>query len=70
MLFRAAEPAHRYRVLERFYRLPEATIARFYAGGVTPLDRVRLLAGRPPVSVRGALRCLSDGLPAAWGAHA
>jgi lycopene beta-cyclase len=32
MLFRAAEPRLRYRVLEHFYRLPEAVIARFYAG--------------------------------------
>ncbi len=32
MLYRAAEPGQRYRVLERFYRLPGPLIERFYAG--------------------------------------
>jgi lycopene beta-cyclase len=58
MLFRAAEPTGRYRVLQRFYRLPEATIHRFYAGALTNLDRARLLVGRPPVPLGRAARCL------------
>jgi lycopene beta-cyclase len=58
MLFRAARPQDRYRVLERFYRLPEDTIHRFYAGRLTPLDRARLLVGRPPVPLGRAARCL------------
>jgi lycopene beta-cyclase len=60
MLFQAAAPAERYRVLERFYRLPEGLIQRFYAGRPTLLDRVRLLSGRPPVPVRLAARCLFE----------
>ena len=32
MLFRAARPDDRYRVLQHFYRLPEDVVHRFYAG--------------------------------------
>ena len=60
MLFRAAEPDQRYRVLERFYRLPEPLIARFYAARLTTADKVRILSGRPPVPVRRALACMSE----------
>jgi lycopene beta-cyclase len=60
MLFRAAPPAERYRVLERFYALPEALIARFYAARLTPLDKLRIVSGRPPVPVGAALRCLAE----------
>jgi lycopene beta-cyclase len=57
MLFRAMEPASRWRLLSRFYRMPPASIARFYAMTSTPVDRGRILAGRPPegLSLRGAL---------------
>ena len=41
MLFRAAEPTNRYRILEHFYRLPQKTIARFYAGKLTSLDKLK-----------------------------
>lgn len=58
MLFRAGEPSERFRVLSRFYRLPEPTIRRFYAGALSPFDKVRLLAGKPPVPVMGALRAM------------
>ena len=34
MLFRAAAPAERYRVLEHFYRLDPGLIERFYAGAL------------------------------------
>jgi lycopene beta-cyclase len=60
MLFRAAAPAERYRVLERFYRLPDGLVRRFYAGTPSLLDRVRILSGRPPVPVRRAARCLFE----------
>jgi lycopene beta-cyclase len=56
MLYRAAEPKKRYRVLEHFYRLPEPLIARFYAGRLTGWDKLRVLSGRPPVPVGRALR--------------
>lgn len=55
MLFRAADPPARYRVLQHFYRLPEALIARFYAGSSTRADKLRILAGRPPVPIGRAL---------------
>ena len=60
MLFRAAEPAKRYKVLERFYRLPTPLIERFYAGEATLADKVRILAGKPPVPIGRALGCLSE----------
>jgi lycopene beta-cyclase len=47
-------------VLERFYRLPEETIQRFYAGDLSTLDRIRLLTGKPPVPIAGAARCLFE----------
>lgn len=55
MLFRAAEPDQRYRVLEHFYRLPAPLISRFYAAQLTPLDKLRILSGRPPVPLGKAL---------------
>lgn len=58
MLFRAALPAARYRVLERFYRLDHSLIERFYAARSTVLDRLRILSGRPPVPVGRAVRAL------------
>jgi len=60
MLFRAAEPAQRYRVLERFYGLPLGLIDRFYAGELSLFDRVRLVTGKPPVPMGKALRCLGE----------
>jgi lycopene beta-cyclase len=58
MLFRAAEPDKRYRVLERFYRLPEALIGRFYAGRSTLADKARILAGKPPVPIGRAIKAM------------
>jgi lycopene beta-cyclase len=60
MLFRAAEPPERYRVLQHFYRLPEALIGRFYAGQLTALDKLRILSGRPPVPLRKALSVMRE----------
>lgn len=58
MLFKAAEPEERYRILQRFYRLPSGLIERFYAGQSTLGDRARILAGRPPVAITRALRAI------------
>jgi len=58
MLFHAAEPAQRYRVLEHFYRLDPALIARFYAARSRWTDRLRILSGRPPVPIGKALAAL------------
>jgi lycopene beta-cyclase len=60
MLFRAAEPAERYRIFERFYRLDAGLIGRFYAGQSTAFDKVRILAGKPPVPVGRALRAMKE----------
>jgi lycopene beta-cyclase len=59
MLFRAAEPAKSYRVLEHFYRLPPATIARFYSSHLTAVDKMRILSGRPPVPIGRAIAALA-----------
>jgi lycopene beta-cyclase len=58
LLFRAAEPAERYRILERFYRLDAGLIARFYAGQSSFVDRARVLAGKPPVPIRRAIEVI------------
>lgn len=60
MLFRAAEPEERYRILERFYRLSPGLIARFYAGQSTFADKLRIVSGRPPVPMARALGALKD----------
>lgn len=58
MLFDAAEPDRRYRVFERFYRLPQPLIERFYAARSTLTDRIRILSGKPPVSVVRAVSAI------------
>jgi lycopene beta-cyclase len=58
MLFLAAEPEQRYRVLQHFYRLPDDTVRRFYAGQTGTLDRVRILSGRPPVPIAPAIKAI------------
>lgn len=60
MLFFAGEPAQRYRVLQRFYTLPQQLIERFYAARLTRFDQLRILSGKPPVPVAAALRALCD----------
>ncbi len=60
MLFRACAPGERYKVLERFYRLPRPLIERFYAAQATFGDKARILTGKPPVPVGAALKVLSE----------
>lgn len=64
MLFRAARPDDRYRVLQHFYRLPEDLVHRFYAGDTTLADHLRILSGKPPVPVGRAIRSWFSGPPA------
>jgi lycopene beta-cyclase len=60
MLFELFEPGDRFRVLERFYRLPSETIRRFYALETTRADRLKILCGRPPQGLNvGRLVALS-----------
>ncbi|MBX7527662.1 lycopene beta-cyclase CrtY [Qipengyuania vesicularis] len=68
MLFDAALPRERYRVFERFYRLPEPLITRFYAARSSPMDKLRILTGRPPVAIGRAVKALlGKGTPLVQG---
>jgi len=58
MLFSAAAPEDRWPILERFYRLPEPLIERFYASQGSAADKLRIIAGKPPVPVLSALAAL------------
>jgi lycopene beta-cyclase len=58
MLFYAADPDQRYRVLERFYRLAPNLIRRFYAGQSTWADKLRIVSGKPPVPIGRAVAAL------------
>ena len=55
MLFRAAGPDERYRIMERFYRLDPSLIGRFYAARSTRLDKLRIVLGKPPIPIPRAL---------------
>lgn len=56
MMFQAAEPAERWRVLAQFYNRDETLIRRFYRGKLTPFDRIKMLTGKPPVAVGRGLK--------------
>ena len=58
MLFIAADPDQRYKVLQRFYGLDASLISRFYAGQSTFADKVRVLSGKPPVPIGRALSAI------------
>ena len=58
MLFHAAAPDQRWRVLERFYRLSPGLISRFYAGQSTLADKARTLMGKPPVPFWRAVKVI------------
>ncbi|OYW44023.1 MAG: lycopene cyclase [Sphingomonadales bacterium 32-68-7] len=58
MLFGAALPQDRYRIMERFYRLPAPLIARFYAAQSTLIDKLRILTGKPPVPIPRAISAI------------
>jgi lycopene beta-cyclase len=58
LLFVAATPAERVRVLERFYTLPQPLIERFYGARLTLGDKARILIGRPPLPIGRAIQSL------------
>ena len=60
MLFRAAKPTERYKVLQRFYGLSEGLIERFYRNRLTKADKLRILIGKPPVPVYKAIQNLNE----------
>ena len=51
LLFRWYPPEARRGIFERFYRLPASTIARYYAMRLRPVDKMRILGGRPPAGL-------------------
>lgn len=55
LLFEAAEPGERYKVIERFYGLSGNLVRRFYAGQSTMADQLRTLVGKPPVPLGRAI---------------
>jgi len=63
MLFGAAEPAQRYRIFSRFYRLPQPLIERFYAARSTGGDKLRILTGKPPVPIGRAVHAITRSGP-------
>ena len=67
MLFLAGRPQDRWRVMQRFYGLPEPLIRRFYAGRLTPFDKLRILSGKPPVPVGAAMRAAMRHRPQHFG---
>jgi len=60
MLFRAAAPKERYKVLERFYALDAELVSRFYAGRSTLMDKARILTGKPPVPIGRAIAAILE----------
>lgn len=63
MLFWAAPPGERRRIFAHFYRLDADTVARFYSGQLTALDKLRILSGKPPVGVGAAMMALAGRRP-------
>lgn len=51
LMFRWYRPEARRGIFERFYHLPMATIARYYAMRLRPVDKMRILGGRPPTGL-------------------
>jgi lycopene beta-cyclase len=63
MLFGAALPHKRVAIFERFYRLPEPLVERFYSGRSTLVDKARVLVGKPPLPIHRAVRALVTNRP-------
>jgi len=66
-LFDAAKPSERYLVMQRFYRLNQGLVERFYAGRSEARDKLRVLAGKPPVNFFKAVACVDE---RQWSARA
>jgi len=56
LFFMAGQPQQRWRVMQRFYGLPQGLIQRFYADRLTLADKLRILSGKPPIPLAEALR--------------
>ena len=60
MLFLAATPALRWKVMARFYGLREPLIVRFYGARLGALDKLRIVTGKPPVPFWAGVRAALD----------
>jgi len=58
LLFLAAQPHERFKVLARFYGLNAGLISRFYAGTNSRYDKIRIMVGKPPLGVGPAISTL------------
>lgn len=68
MLFKGVRADQRYRIFERFYRLREPLIERFYAGRSSAADKFRLVSGKPPIPILDGVRSLlGKGTPLVHG---
>ena len=59
LLFVAARGDEKRKIMERFYRFPQPLIERFYAARSTPIDKLRILSGKPPIPIVTAARAVS-----------
>jgi lycopene beta-cyclase len=55
MMFLAAAPEQRVRIMEQFYKRSQSLIERFYANQLTSSDCLRLVMGKPPVALRSGI---------------
>jgi lycopene beta-cyclase len=58
MLFLAGPSQERFRIMQRFYKMPQPLIGRFYGGDLSMFDKMQILTGWPPVSVVGAIKAI------------
>src|SRR5690606_18934199 len=65
MLFFASPADKRYRLLQRFYKLPQSLIEHFYAARLTGFDQLRILTGKSPVPLLPAFKAAMNIVPCA-----
>lgn len=58
LMFLGSDKHNRINIFSRFYKMPSATIERFYAGRLTAFDKVRILFGKPPIPISSAVTAL------------
>lgn len=63
MLFYASPADKRYRLLQRFYKLPQSLIEHFYSARLTRLDQLRILTGKSPVPLLPAFKAAMNIVP-------
>lgn len=63
MMFLCAAPESRFKIFERFYKMSEDFIQRFYNRAFTPWDNIRMLSGKPPF---GLSRYMAKNLKNFW----